>query len=125
MSASVSDFPHAVNVAAGFLPEVKTADATGDAIELEDTDGPYFAIQMIGAVDADTVVTGQIQQSTDGTTWFSITGGAFTAVADSEDVQVIRITPTLRYVRWIATIAGGMSPSAAVAVVIGRQRKTF
>ena len=94
-------------------------------IELADTDGPYFAVQMCGDLDADTTVTGQIQQSTDGTTWFSITGGAFTAVTDSENVQVIRFTPTLRYVRWIATIAGGMTPSAAVAVVIGRQKKTF
>ena len=80
---------------------------------------------MIGEVDPDTTVTGQIKQSADGTSWSSITGGAFTAVSESEDVQVIRFTPTLRYVRWSATVAGGMSPSAAVAVLIGRQKKTF
>ena len=125
MSTALSDFPHAVNVAAGFLPEVKTADAEGDAIELADTDGPYFAIQMVGAVGARTTVSGSIEQSADGTTWFSITGGAFAAVTASENVQAIHFTPTLRYVRWIAGIAADMSPSAAVAVVIGRQKKTF
>jgi uncharacterized phiE125 gp8 family phage protein len=102
MSASVSDFPHAVNTAAGLLPEVLTGNTDGDAIDLEDTDGPYFAIQMIGEVDPDTTVTGQIKQSADGTSWSSITGGAFTAVSESEDVQVIRFTPTLRYVRHVA-----------------------
>ena len=126
MSTSVHDVPSAVAVAAAYSPTVETADAIGPAIDLVDADGPCFAIQIVGVVAEGTTVAGQLEQSANASSgWTAISGGAFAAVTETEDVQTLRFTPTARYVRWVADISAGLDPSAVVAVIVGRQKKTF
>jgi hypothetical protein len=45
-------------------------------------------------------------------------------VTTSNHVEAIRFVPTARYVRWAADVTG-VDPSAMVAVLIGRQKKTI
>ena len=125
MSTSLHDFPSAVAVAAGLSPDTLSGNATGPAVDLADADGPCFAAQLIGAL-TDTTVTGRIEQSATGTSgWTAIGGAVFTPETNAEKVQVIQFIPTARYVRWAAAVTDEGNPSVAVAVVIGRQKKTL
>ncbi|HJZ55648.1 MAG TPA: hypothetical protein VKE74_11840 [Gemmataceae bacterium] len=125
MSTSLHDFPSAVTVAAGLSPATLTGNATGPAVDLADADGPCFAVQLVGAL-TDTTLTGRIEQSATGASgWTAISGAEFTPETDAEKVQVIRFTPTARYVRWAADVTDEGDPSVAVAVVIGQQKKSI
>ncbi len=125
MSTSLHDVPSAAAVAAGFYPAVELTDAIGPTVDLVDADGPYFAIQIVGALGTGTTVSGLLQESANGTDWSAIAGASFTVVSVAANVQTIRFTPSVRYVRWFAEIAADEDPSAAIAAVIGRQKKTF
>ena len=59
-----------------------------------------------------------LQESTDGSTWTSVTGGAFTQVTTSNNVQVLPFKPTKRYIRCNGT-TGGTSPVFETTCLIG------
>jgi hypothetical protein len=124
MSTALHDIASAALVAAAVYPDTKSSTVTGSAIDMITADGPCFAIQQVGEFSA-TSLAGVIQESADGSTgWAAITGAAFAAVTDADDVQVITFTRTARYLRYVGTITGG-SPSIEMAVLIGEQRKTL
>ena len=60
----------------------------------------------------------KLQESTDGTTYTDITGGAFTQVTTSNQVQYLAVKPTKRYVSCTGTI-GGTNPVLETTVLIG------
>jgi hypothetical protein len=124
MSTKLQDFPSATAVVAGFYPGVQSSSVDGPAVDLGTGDGPCFAVQMVGNVAAGTTLAGHVEQSDDQTTWTAISGATFTTVTTSNHVEAIQFTPTARYVRWSAALIGA-DPSAAVAALIGRQKKTI
>ena len=125
MSTHINDLANASVAAAGLYPASVTSDDEGPGIDLGAADGPCFAIQQVGAVGGTSpVLTGRIEESSDNSSWSAISGATFTAVAASDNVQVIRFTRTERYIRWSCTLAG-TTPTAVVAVVIGQQKKTL
>jgi hypothetical protein len=124
MSAHINDFASAVAVHAAVAPSIHTAALNGDAVDLIDSDGECFAVQQIGSFEESHTWTGRIEQSADGTSWSAISGAAFTAVAGSDNTQVIRFTRTARYVRYAASLTGA-DPEVYLAVLIGQARKTF
>lgn len=123
MSTCLNDYPSAVQTAAGLNPATLTGATNGPAVELAG-DGPCFAVQMVGEASEDFILTGRIEQSADGSSWATLAGATFTAVGLANNLQVIRFTPTARYVRWACTLTGDPA-SATVGVVIGRQKKTL
>lgn len=124
MSTSLHDFPAAVVAAAGAYPAEQTDSLEGPTVDLLAGDGPCFAVQIVGAVVSGTTVAGRIEQSATGSSWSAISGAEFVEVDDSDQLEAIRFTPTARYVRWAADITG-VGASALIAVLIGRQKKTF
>ena len=124
MSTHVNDLASAVAVYAALPPAVRTAGATGPALDLLSADGPCFAVQQVGTISAGASWTGALEESANGTAWTAIDGAEFESVATSGDLQTITFRRTKRYVRYAGTIAGA-SPSVPVAVVVGQGWKTF
>jgi hypothetical protein len=124
MSTFLHDLRNAAVVAAAIPPAVITDTTTGAAVDLAAADGPCFAVQQVGALAADCVLSGTLEESADGTTWAAISDGAFTPVAAADAAETIPFTRSARYVRWSGTPDGGV-PSAAVAVLIVQQKKLF
>jgi len=123
MSTHINDLRAAV-LAAGQYPTTLSGSANGSSVDLGDGDGPCFAIQHVGDLDDEGTLDGHIEQSANGSSWSAISGAAFNQVVAANNLQLIRFTRTMRYLRWVATIAGG-SPVYTVGVVIGSQKKTF
>jgi hypothetical protein len=125
MSTSVHDPAAAALLAAGHGPATLTEGVEGTAVDLAAGDGQCFAVQQVGAVSGTTPsLAGRIEESPDNDEWTAIDGAEFTPVTAANDVQVIRFARTARYVRWTCEVTG-TTPSLAVAVLIGEQRKTF
>ena len=90
-----------------------------------DADGRCFATQIIGTVGGTTPsLTCKIQESSDNSTWTDVTGAAYTAVTASNNLQTIVFERTKRYLRHSRTISG-TSPTFALSVIIGEQKKTL
>ncbi len=123
MSTHINDLPNAVTVAAAFPPAAMTETDAGPTLDLANADGPCFAVQLVGSVSSGDTLTGAIEESSDGSTWTAVGGGAFT-VASAAGVQTLRFVRTKRYVRWVGTVAG-TDPSIVAAVVVGEQKKVF
>lgn len=123
MSTHINDIPNAAVIAAAFPPAALTETDAGPTIDLANADGPCFAVQLVGSVSSGDTLTGALEESTDGSTWTAVTGGAFT-VASAVGVQSLRFERTKRYVRWVGTIAG-TDPEIVAAVVVGQQKKLF
>jgi hypothetical protein len=100
-----------------------TETEAGPTIDLANADGPCFAVQLVGSVSSGDTLTGAIEESSDGSTWTAVSGGAFT-VASAAGVQTLRFLRTKQYVRWVGTVAG-TDPSIVAAVVVGEQKKFF
>jgi hypothetical protein len=126
MSTHINDFKSGAVLAASLGATSIGTDTNGSSVDLgaADGDGPCFAIQNVGSVDDSGTLDGRIEQSADGSSWSAISGVAFTQVTAANDLQVIRFTRTMRYLRWAATITGG-SVAFTVAALIGSQKKTF
>jgi hypothetical protein len=97
------------------------ANAAGVSVDLSSNGaGIVTAILVVGNA-AGTSPTGnfKMQESTDGSNnWTDVTGGAFTQVTTSNQVQPIGIKPTKRYVRCTGTV-GGTSPVLETTVLVG------
>ena len=96
------------------------ANASGASVDI----GPgvsniMTAIQTVGGLagTGTPTLTSKIQESTDGTTWTDVTGGAFTAVTTTNQVEALPFKPTKRYVRTTGTVAG-TNPVAEASTLI-------
>ena len=123
MSTALNDVASAALVATGLAPGTQTSSPTGPTVDLVSADGPCFAIQQVGAFTAD-ALAGYIEESATGSTWSAVAGAEFAGVTAGSNLQVIRFERTARYVRYAATLDGD-TPSVALAVVIGEQKKTL
>lgn len=82
--------------------------ATTNIADLKDFDGDIQIILDSGAAASSGTMTGKIQDSADGSTgWADVTGGGFTAVAQTAAKQVLTINRDgiKRYIRFVGTIA--------------------
>ena len=82
--------------------------ATTNIADLKDFEGDIQIILDAGAAASSGTMTGKIQHSLDGSTNFDdVTGGGFTAVAQTASKQVITLNSDnlRRYVRFVGTIA--------------------
>ena len=123
MSTKLHDVADQMILGAGLPPQTITASVNGSTADMVAGDGSCFAIQQVGAVSGTSpTLAGQIQESSDGSTWTNVTNGAFATVTASNNYQAVSFERTKRYLRYVGTV-GGTSPSYAVAVVISEQKK--
>lgn len=96
-----------------------SASGAGSGVDFQGATGTFFAIQIVGTMTGSTPsITGQIQQSSDNSTWTNCTGGAFTEVTSGPNLQMITPTITERYVRYSYTIGGSLPSIPAGCVLI-------
>lgn len=98
-----------------------SANASGSSVDLSsNVSNIVSAILVVGnAAGTTPTLDTFLQESTDGSSnWTSVTGGAFTQVTTSNQVQVLPFKPTKRYVRSSGT-TGGTSPVFEATILIG------
>lgn len=98
-----------------------SANASGSSVDLASNVGNIVsAILVVGnAAGTNPTLDSRIQESTDGTNNYTdVTGGAFTQVTTSNQVQVLAFKPTKRYVRSSGT-TGGTNPVFEATILIG------
>ena len=98
-----------------------SANASGSSVDLSSNVGNIVSAALIVGNAAGTTPTLDVflQESTDGSNnWTSVTGGAFTQVTTSNQVQFLAFKPTKRYVRSSGT-TGGTNPVFEATVLIG------
>ena len=123
MSTKLHDLANQAVLGAGAAPQTATTTVTGSGIDFQAGDGRCFAVQQVGAVSGSSpTLNGKIQESDDNAAWSDVTGASFTQVTASTNTQVITFDRTKRYLRYLGTI-GGSTPSFALAVLIGEQKK--
>lgn len=80
----------------------------------------YTAVQIVGGLagTGTPTLTSKVQESTDGSNnWTDVTGGAFTAVTTTNQLEAIPFKPTKRYIRTTGTVSG-TNPVAEVTTLI-------
>lgn len=120
MSSLLHDLPTHAALALALSPRVLTDSATGSAVELPDGDGPAFVAVQTGALASGTSLTVDVEQSNDGSTWATV--DVELPVIAANGVAVAPLVRDRRYLRCSVSLSGG-SPSAAIAVLIGQQKK--
>ena len=102
------------------------ANAAGVSVDLiDDVANIISAVQIVGGVAGTGTPTlaSKMQESTDGTNnWTDITDGAFTNVTTTNQVEIIAIKPTKRYVRSTGTVAGTNPVFETTTIVIAPRR---
>lgn len=105
-----------------FTPASRSATANGTGIDMSSGDGLVNALVNVGAFSGGSsptlIVT--IEESTDNSTFTSISG-ATSATYSSAGIEWLSFNRTKRYVRAVATIAGG--PTGIVFTVSIHQQK--
>jgi hypothetical protein len=98
-----------------------SSQVSGSSVDLSSNVGNIVSASLIvgnagGTTPALDVL---LQESTDGTnSWTSVTGGAFTQVTTSNQIQTIAFKPTKRYIRSTGTCTG-TNPVMETTVLIG------
>ena len=119
------------NIGSGSLFATSTgvstnANAQGVSVDLiDDVANIISAVQVVGGIagTGTPTLTTVMQESTDGTNnWTAITGGAFSAVTTTNNVQIISFKPTRRYVRSTGTVAGTSPVFETTTIVIAPRR---
>ena len=104
------------------------AAASGASVDIGgDVGNILTAVQVVGGLagTGTPTLTSKVQESTDGSNnWTDVTGGGFTAVTTSQNVQAIGFKPTKRYVRTTGTVAG-TNPVAEATTLIYAARITI
>ena len=104
------------------------ANAAGGFVDLaSDVANICTAIQIVGGLagTGTPTLTSKLQESTDGVNNITdVTGGGFTAVTTTGNVQAVPFKPTKRYVRTTGTVAG-TSPVAEATTIIYAPRRTM
>jgi hypothetical protein len=101
-----------------------TTDGAGSSVDLiDDVANIVTAVLVVGTrTGTNPTVNFKMQESTDGTTWTDVSGGAFTQVTTSDQVQALAFKPTKRYVRETATV-GGTNPVFPSTVTVLAPRR--
>ena len=124
MSTKLSDVQNNALIGVSVYPATVNDTNGGSGIDMQDADGPCFAVQLIGTVGGTSPsLAGKIQESSDNSTWTDVSGATFTAVTASSNTQTITFERTKRYLRHHRTVSG-TSPTFPLAVVIGEQKKS-
>jgi len=123
MSTALNDVASSAFLATVLAPATQSSSPTGSTIDMISADGPCFAVQQVGSFTADSLL-GYIEESANGSSWAPIDGAEFTEVTAGTNLQVIQFVRSARYVRYAATLEGD-TPSVAMAVLIGEQKKTL
>ncbi len=125
MASFINDLAASSLVRAALSPQlVSGTGANGSAADLGPGDGPCFAVQVVGEITEDSVLTGRVEESHDGTTWVPVSGATFTP-ATQPGVQTIRFLRSRRYVRWAGTYDDGDAGTVLCAAIVVQSRKTF
>jgi hypothetical protein len=122
MSTKIHDLAAGAVLGASVVPQVATASQNGTAIDLVEGDGNAFAVLQVGAVAGGTTVGGKVQESDTGSVWTDVPDGVFPNVTASNGAYALTFVRTKRHARCVITLAGG-SPQAAIAGLIGQQKK--
>ena len=91
--------------------------ATTNIADLKDFEGDILFLLDSGAAASSGTMTGKIQHSLNGTTgWDDVTGGGFTAVAQTASRQTLVLNgdDLRRYVRFVGTIAASGTTTYSV-----------
>ncbi|MCE9567736.1 MAG: hypothetical protein K8U57_37525 [Planctomycetes bacterium] len=123
MSTALNDVASSAFLATGLAPASQSSSPTGSTIDMITADGPCFAVQQVGSFTGDSL-DGHIEESANGSSWSAISGAEFAEVTAGSNLQAIQFVRTARYVRYVGTIAGD-TPSIAMAVLIGEQKKSL
>lgn len=124
MSTKLSDVQNNALVGVSVYPATVNDTNGGSGIDMQDADGACFAVQLVGTVGGTSPsLAGKIQESSDNSTWTDVAGATFTAVTASSNAQTITFERTKRYLRHFRTVSG-TSPTFALGVVIGEQKKS-
>ncbi len=99
-----------------------TANGETGAVDMQNTDGPCFAIQVAGQV-ASSTLHGRFRESDNGGDWFDIPGGAFMDVAGGDNLQILTFARSRRYVKYVYSFNDGESGTALIVAMIGAQKK--
>jgi hypothetical protein len=103
------------------------ANAAGASVDLaSNVGGIVTAVLVVGGLAGTGTPTlaSKVQESTDGSNnWTDVTGGGFTAVTTTNNVQAVAVKPTKRYVRTTGTVAG-TNPVAEATTLIYAPRRT-
>jgi hypothetical protein len=122
MSTKIHDLAAGAVLGASVVPQVATASQDGESIDLIEGDGNAFAVLMVGTVVGGTTVGGKVQESADESVWDDVDGAVFPNVTESDGAFALTFVRSRRYARCVVTLTGG-SPQAAVAAMIGQQKK--
>jgi hypothetical protein len=101
------------------------ANAQGASVDISpDVANVLTAIQQVGGLagTGTPTLTSKVQESTDGSSWTDVTGGGFTAVTTTNNVQAIPFKPTKRYVRTTGTVAGTNPVAEATTLIYAPRR---
>lgn len=98
-----------------------SANAVGVSVDLSSNVGNIVSAILVtgNAAGTNPTLDVYLQESTDGSNnWTSVTSGAFTQVTASNNVQVLAVKPTKRYLRSNGT-TGGTNPVFETTCLIG------
>lgn len=107
-----------------------TGNTAATSLDMIRADNNCWAIQSIGTVVGNTpILTGKIQESTDGTTWTDVvTGGvtaSFAAATTNGQIETINFDRTARYLRHYSTTTGTGSLAIPITVIVGETLKQY
>lgn len=123
MSTHINDLASATILRVGLPPQSLTSTVSGTGCDLIVSDGPCFAVQIVGDISGTgATLAGKVQESADNSTWADIVGASFANVTASNNVQTISFRRSKRYLRYVGTLSG-TTPEVDAAVLIGGQRK--
>ena len=122
MSTLLHDLPAHAVLGTALVPVTLTDPVNGPAVDLRHGDGPVFAAVIASDLTGDTALSVSFEESADGTTWSAVDADPLAVTANG--VSAACFARTKRYVRCAFDVTGA-DPSAAVAAVLGQQKKVL
>lgn len=102
------------------IPLIYESGETGVYVDFTSGSGMAFAIASVVAVSADNPINIILEESNDIITWTNVTGGAFPAVTQGQELtMILNFQRTKRYVR--ASFVFTTLLSANICAIIGKQ----
>jgi hypothetical protein len=125
MSTLLHDLDSQAEFAVGFPPTTVSDSDVGTAIDMAGGDGPVFAVLLTGGLDPGTGVSIAFEESHSPLSgWAAIPSSSTPSTSAAEAVTCVSFSRTKRYVRCLVNLTG-TAPQAAVAVLVGQQRKVL
>ena len=122
MPTQLHDIPATTALFPASAPITITAGGETSPVDMQDTDGPCFAIQAAGQVNG-SVLHGRFQESFNGGSWADVPGGAFAAVAGGDSLQIVSFVRTLRFLKYVYNFNDGESGTGLIVAMVGAQKK--